>query len=941
MPTYVLPQVQVFQEFSVLPSAVARPLRAHVAGPHAHLIRYAQADERADGFLGFYDKLLDTDYAWPNRPTGGLVDQGYTKLWVKDALLQYFSTSIGGGDDVTKLSGYPNRVHSSVLSFKRNGTYLRSSDFLDRDVAVGDVAKVRGIDEDTGEPVTVWTYVKAVHGDLTAAVVGAATADADNKATQSLSAAVSQVAGVTTGVVVEADGASYDGLASGYITETYDLIVTQASVGGDYTTARLRVVSGSGTDDQTSVTPAAKGVDFAVGTRGLVCSITDDDLDASSEDAEEAGVPADELWPGQRFRVTVNQAFTKPTATSGGTYTGPADTTLIVEVTKGGLYADSPTVSVTTTNGIDISGPTEVTATNTFVDVGTYGVQLKWNQTALRKGDKYYVPLTAAAEGPMRQLELGSNLPAGVPAGDEVDLTLFIRKPLLQLTADRTGAAPLTNWEQGETEITVNSGITAYDPTWTDDGVPQALDLVSEASKEYGGLYVEYRAWLPDLAADVYSITDPGDLNEQISGALHPDNPLKWGVFKALENSNGVAVRYTAVAEPDEDESWADVLGLLVGRDDVYGLVPLTRRRTVLDLYAAHINDQSSAEQALWRTCWFSLAGVPEVPVVAAGSTVPNHTTATTTDGEVMLCVIEDDPGTSGTQYTILRCTSGNADFITNGVRAGDVVRTQYTGDGFGNYTYSEYVVDAVQSEDQLRLVAGPGAAVSVGAKTEVWRNLTATEEAAEVGLSAGSWGNRRVRAVWPDQIESAGTVMEGYHLCASLAALAGGVLPHQGLTNVALTGYSSAARSLRKFNRAQLDAMAVAGTWIVTQDPIVGTIYTRHAVTTGSYDDLNQREEMITRNVDSISYRFKEQFAPFIGVTNVTPGTIDKLRVEVTNLVQVLKTESQTVNLGGQLIDATLVELAQHVSLKDRVVLRLNLVVPYALNVLEVHLAI
>ena len=165
--------------------------------------------------------------------------------------------------------------------------------------------------------------------------------------------------------------------------------------------------------------------------------------------------------------------------------------------------------------------------------------------------------------------------------------------------------------------------------------------------------------------------------------------------------------------------------------------------------------------------------------------------------------LIEDDPGTSGTQYTILRCTSGNADFITNGVRAGDVVRTQYTGDGFGNYTYSEYVVDAVQSEDQLRLVAGPGAAVSVGAKTEVWRNLTATEEAAEVGLSAGSWGNRRVRAVWPDQIESAGTVMEGYHLCASLAALAGGVLPHQGLTNVALTGYSSAARSLRKFNRA------------------------------------------------------------------------------------------------------------------------------------------
>jgi len=947
MATYVLPQVLVFQEFSIVPSAAANPLRAHITGPHAQLIRYADDDERPDGQLGYYDRLLETAYLWPERPAGGKADVSYTKLWMKDALLKYFSDSISGGSVITKTAGYNNRIRSATVSFATNGEYDRDSDFLDRDVKVGDIAKVRGLNTD-GDSVNLWTYVKAIHGDETAAVVSAADYDASNAATQGASSSITQTAGAENCVTVTVDAADYDGLETGYINETYDIVVLESSVGGDYTTAKIRVLSGSGEDDVAEVTPSVAGADTAIGTRGLVVVFNETDGASCSASATADDVSADDLIAGQRWQITVNQEFTEPVATSGGDYDGDNDTTYIVEVTRGGSVDSTvlPQIKVTTTNGVDLSGPTTVTVANTEVDIGTESVTLEFGTLELRKGDRFYINVTAVAEGPKRTLELGHNLDTDIASGSQVDLTLFIHKPLLQVTKNREGFAPLTNWETSETEITVSEGLVAYDESWTDSGVQQPLDVWSESSKKYGLLYVETRYWLQSLCNEVGTIQDVGEINNLISGALHPDNPLKWGVFKALENANGTEVKFTAVCDPDDDEAWADVLEKLLGRDDVYHLVPLTRRRTVLDLYAAHVGSQSSPEQALWRVLWVNLEGVPEIPVVHAGSTVPGHIEATTSDAEVALAVVEDDPDTSGSQYTRVRFTSGNVELLTLDVRAGDILRLLYTSDGFGNEEYSEYVIDEVQSEDQLRLLTGPDAPISVAAKAEIWRNLTATEEAATVAVNGGSWGSRRVRATWPDRIESSGTIQEGYFLNCALAGLCSGVLPHQGLTHLEIVGFSDVSRTTSKFNRAQLDSMALGGVWIVTQDLTgadtnVGQIYTRHALTTGGYDDLNQREEMITRNVDSISYRFKDQLKPFIGVTNVTPVMQSRISLEVDNLILVLQTESETQNLGGQLISAEVVELRPHLTLRDRYVIKLDCVVPYSLNNIETHLMI
>jgi len=943
MATYVLPQVLVFQDFTIQPSVPANPLSAHISGGHAYLCRYADEDERTFGGLGLYDNAVDTPSLWPNRPAGGIVDYSYTKLYIQNALLAYFSDPLSAGSNITVLANYSNRIRSDSVNFATNGAYARDPDLYDRNVAVGDVIRVRGIPTgtgSTGQPVTLWTYVKGLVADEVAAIIEAASEDADNAATQSLAASITQTAGAENCVTATVDGSGYDGTPDGYISETYVIKVLDSSINGDFTTARLRVISGSGTDDQAEVIPAASGSPTAIGTRGLTVTFSDLDTAACSLSADNDAVSYDDLIAGQEFTASVDQSFTATTSTSSGTYSSTQDTTYIVEVTKGGEFAANPEISVTTTNGVDQSGPHVVTGTGVAIAIGTRGVEIEFGASAaLNKGDRFYVEVQGIGSGPIRTIVLGQSLATSFAAGDEVGIDLYIRKPDLEVPANRTGFAPLTNWEQSETEITVKSGIIAYDSTWTDGGVALPLDVTSSADLNYGQVYVNYRAWLPTLANKVNSIIDVANIDD-ISGALTPDNPLKWGVYKALTNSNGTPVLYTAATDPNDVDTWDEVLAAILTRDDAYNLVPLTRNQTVFGLFQAHVNSSSSPTEGLWRVAWFNLPGLPEIPVVSAGSNVPGHMIATTTDGQPALATFQDDPFTTGTQYTIVRVTTNNANFIGNGVRAGDIVRGIYTGDGFGNYTYSEFVVDEVQSEDQLRVKTGPGAPQNVPAKIEVWRNLAATEEAVAIGNIAGAYNDRRVRATWPDLIEGDGLVQEGYFLNCALAGLASGVLPQQGLTHVEIGGFTSTQRTNDKFNKPQLDSMAVRGVWIVEQQ-LDGEIFTRHAVTTGDYENINDREEMVTRNVDSISYRFKDYFAPFIGVSNVTPSMRDIILGGMEKLIRLLKVERVTPQLGGQLIDATVDRFFISEIFKDRYVAYINLQVPYALNNLEIHLVV
>lgn len=625
-------------------------------------------------------------------------------------------------------------------------------------------------------------------------------------------------------------------------------------------------------------------------------------------------------------------ADTEFSVVSATAYTGTSDKTYRIEVTNGALIAagTGPTVQVTTADGTDFSGPVEILSGSLTINVGTLGITALFDNaippTTLTTGDVWEITATAAADTDFNKVKVAHSLAnfATITA-----INLYIKKDIefdnCHLVAGQF------NWTQSDTELCVESGIQAYDSTWTDGGVLVALNVTSSTyCTDANKMYAHYRAWRSDITGSIESISDVANLSTAISGALHPDNELKWGVYKALSNANGQSVKYRAVADISSLVSWNAVIEAIQERTDIYGLVPLTKDKTVLDLFQAHVNNSSNEVAGRWRVLWANLKVEPVSSVLSA---------ANSSDLAVVSALTEDDPSTSGTQYTRLRVTTANANFVATGVKAGDIVRYQYAEDGCGVTTYNEYVIDAVLNEDELRLVTGTTAAVAT-IKMEIHRNLSLTDQASAIGTSAGVYGSSRVRAVWPDTVGSGGLTFPGYHLCAALAGLTSGVVPQQGLTNLEIAGFDDVSRTSDTFSKAQLDAMAVSGTWIVTQDA-AGNIFSRHALTTGEYSDINAREEVVTRNVDSISYYFQEVFSPYIGVANVTTSLITMIAADIDASLNFLKDANYSARLGGQLVNGIVTDLREHTTFKDRLVIGLDITIPYALNNIEVHLLV
>lgn len=90
---YVLPQVQVFQMFNVLPTATVRHLNAFVFGPNYQLFRYAVASEKELIGLGTYDKSADKTFSYPNQPAGSTIDQDYVQLYMENVWAKYLAIS--------------------------------------------------------------------------------------------------------------------------------------------------------------------------------------------------------------------------------------------------------------------------------------------------------------------------------------------------------------------------------------------------------------------------------------------------------------------------------------------------------------------------------------------------------------------------------------------------------------------------------------------------------------------------------------------------------------------------------------------------------------------------------------------------------------------------------------------------------------------------------
>ena len=562
---YAPPQAQVFQVFATAANVTTSPLPAHISGGNAFLLRYAVADEKILADLGVYDPNSDHSFPWPQLPVGGIVDPTYTAFFIDNARLEYFTDLIGVLDIVAPVSGPPNQVRivDATYGFKTNGSlYPRFPLLYDRDVQPGDRVFVRGIVSSVAY--TLDTYVQALAADQVAASIGTATSDSGNGTTQASSTTVAQTAGVVNCNTFVAQITGYSALPDGYINDTYTFTVLESSIDGDLSTAVLSMTSASGADNVASFNPEEVDTYVTVGSRGFQLKFTCSGHSISS-------LSTDDLIVGQTWTVAVHQVYKTLTPTAAGTYTGTANTTLIAKCTRGGTYAGTqPQITFTTTTGVDLSGPTNVTALGAAIAAGTHGVTISFagsGSTGMRLGDTFYIPLTAASNGRYGTIVLGHNLPTQLLSATDLDLRLSIERNV-QVTQNRVGFAPLVNWAQTSEVFTVESGLTATDPSLTNLGVLVSTPVVA------GEQFVQYRAWEQTLVGALNSIDDVGLLAAAIPGPLTPDNPLAYGVFKALLNSAGTPVTYTAVSDPSSTVAWEDVLALLVGLRGVYSLAP-------------------------------------------------------------------------------------------------------------------------------------------------------------------------------------------------------------------------------------------------------------------------------------------------------------------------------------------------------------------------------
>lgn len=603
----------------------------------------------------------------------------------------------------------------------------------------------------------------------------------------------------------------------------------------------------------------------------------------STPDADPANVPTGGL-------------YTVPVVAAAGTYTGALDSTYVVRCTTAGATDGTAKITFSTTNNVDAGGPYSVN-TGVAIPLGSLGVTITFTGAELKLDDVWTIAVTSAKDGALKTLELANQLPAAMQA---VNLQVELSIPAdIEVSTNRVGYAPLKNVTTSATQVTLESGILA---THTRTGALELTAILGDA-------YASYRALRTVGANTVRDIAVVGDIALYTGGLDSPDAVLACGLHRALENANGTIVKMIAV-ESDDLAGYNKALARLKEREDFHRIVPLTSDEAIIDACIAVATQRSGATVGRWAATAFALEVKEQVKLHEG------------------LATIQDDAGTAGTQYTIVHDDDGL--FITKGTRAGDIIRGVYTTDGFGGDSYQSLVIDAVLSEEEVRIIAGPALPVNLASKYELWRPLTTSERVDDWGTRTRARTSRRNVSVFCPKPKNGGVEKPAWLVPAGYAALRGSVAPQQGLTNAELLGWDDLSEVTETYGDL-LDEVANHGGMIVTQDPD-GRVYIRKQLTT-DISDTKKAEDSATVNLDAISYFFKSRLAPKVGRTNVVGSNLEVIRADINAAILELKNSQFSTELGGMIVDGELISLRAHATLLDRIVVELKLTLPIPLN--------
>jgi len=722
--TNTVPTIAIYEEFTHSPAELTDALKALVIGPHYELRRFSNSDEKSLCSLGSYDKDTAKEYNWPNRAAGAVVDNGYTKVFIENALLRYFYNPLGDAHVIQAVA--PNKVRAADIVWKTANGVNRSTSLKERDVAVGDVIKIAGTDELAAPIEHITTVAGFQYEQISAVVPATATADAANAGSGGEGAAVGTTTGFT-GIAITASAATFEPLPYGLVGDTYVITCTEAMTGGAIATAHFKATSASGLDDVADFQVAGSGTAKTFGRFGAKVTMTG----------------TTNIDVGDTVSIAYARTYTEPTVTvSDDTYAGDNDLTYVIRALTADVDTGKNTFSVTTTNGSDSSGPYTVAAGDDL-NVGSWGLKVSFDVVAC-PGSVWYLDVKAAANGACQTILLKNSMPAdlanaissvsspgdivGVNAAIDLAVTLYIKKTV-ELSADY--------YTQADDSITVDGGAYSTDASWSWMGELVTLPI------DDGDLYVEYRALLQTFVDGRSSISDAAVVEDTL-GPLCNDNPLALAVYLTCLNAHGVEVGFIGT-ETDDLEGYNKALTAVKDDFRCYSIAPLTQSITIQDAIKAHTLAQSGPERSRFRTAWLNSESPRNKLVSSLNS-----------NGNTLQSTISVD---GNGDYTQLAGVSGQ--FETDGVKAGDVVRINFTVGG----GYDSYVIDRVENEDLITLMSGPSAAVSTATKIEIWHTQTKAEIASDYAAKSQYYNDRRIRHIWPGTVElSDGTPVAGYY---------------------------------------------------------------------------------------------------------------------------------------------------------------------------------
>jgi hypothetical protein len=180
---------------------------------------------------------------------------------------------------------------------------------------------------------------------------------------------------------------------------------------------------------------------------------------------------------------------------------------------------------------------------------------------------------------------------------------------------------------------------------------------------------------------------------------------------------------------------------------------------------------------------------------------------------------------------------------------------------------------------------------------------------------------------------------LPGYYLCAALGGMVAGFPVQQGFTNVGVAGIADLKFSNFYFTRAQMNTMAAAGTFLFIQETQGSIPFVRHELTT-DMSVLENRELLVVKNWDWLSYFYYDALQSFIGKWNITPDSLNTLRQTIISASELVKGQ-KLPKIGPPLLDYTIASIAQDPNNKDTVNINLNISVVYPMNYINLFLII